>query len=181
MSEASSLGVAIAGTGFIGPVHVEALRRAGQQVVGVLGSTATKSQRAAAALGIPTGYADYAELLSDPRVQAVHITTPNRLHYEQAKAALAAGKHVLCEKPLAMDAVESADLVRRAADSGLVAGVAYNIRFYPLCHEAAAKIRSGELGQVYQVNGSYVQDWLLKPTDFNWRVLAEDGGELRAV
>ena len=96
-------------------------------------------------------------------------------------AALRAGKHVLCEKPLAMNSRESAELVRIAADSGRAAGVAYNIRFYPLCHEAADRIRAGFLGEVLHVNGAYVQDWLLKDTDFNWRVLAEDGGELRAV
>ena len=96
-------------------------------------------------------------------------------------AALRAGKHVLCEKPLAMNSRESAELVRIAADSGRAAGVAYNTRFYPLCHEAVDRIRAGFLGEVLHVNGAYVQDWLLKDTDFNWRVLAEDGGELRAV
>lgn len=181
MSQLPSCGVAVVGTGFIGPVHIEALRRAGQRVVGILGSNHAKSELAAAALGIPRAYANYAEVLADPAVQSVHITTPNRFHFDQASQALRAGKHVLCEKPLAMNAKESAELVRIARDSGLAAGVAYNIRFYPLCHEAAARARSGELGQIYQINGSYVQDWLLKPTDFNWRVLVEDGGELRAV
>lgn len=171
----------VVGTGFIGPVHVEGLRRAGVQVAGILGSSVEKSRDAALRLGLSRGYASFAEVLADSSVDAVHLTTPNRFHFEQASAALRAGKHVLCEKPLAMNSVESAELVRIAAGSGLAAGVAYNIRFYPLCHEAAARVSSGTVGEVLHVMGSYVQDWLLLDTDFNWRVLAEDGGELRAV
>lgn len=171
----------VVGTGFIGPVHVEGLRRAGVQVAGIVGSTPSKSREAAQRLGLPRGYETLNEVLADRTVGAVHLTTPNRFHFEQASAVLKAGKHVLCEKPLAMNSVESAELVRIAAGSGLAAGVAYNIRFYPLCHEAAARVAAGTVGDVLHVVGSYVQDWLLKDTDFNWRVMAEDGGELRAV
>ncbi len=171
----------VVGTGFIGPVHVEGLRRAGVHVAGIVGSTPEKSRTAAERLGLPRGYATLDEVLADKSVAAVHLTTPNRFHFEQAAAVLRAGKHVLCEKPLAMNSVESAELVRIAAASGLAAGVAYNIRFYPLCHEAAARVSSGTVGEVLHVVGSYVQDWLLRDTDFNWRVLAEDGGELRAI
>jgi predicted dehydrogenase len=177
----AEMGVAVVGTGFIGPVHVEGLRRAGQHVVGILGSTAEKSRQAATALGLETAYGDLDELLADPRIGSVHITTPNRLHFEQASRVLKAGKHVLCEKPLAMNSQETATLVTLAKQSGLAAGVAYNIRFYPLCHEAAARIRGREIGNVLHVAGSYVQDWLLKETDFNWRIQASEGGELRAV
>jgi Predicted dehydrogenases and related proteins len=173
--------IAVLGTGFIGPVHVEALRRAGQRVVGILGSSPERSRQAAERLGVPQAYASLDEVLKDAEVDSVHITTPNRFHYEQASAALRAGKHVLCEKPLAMHSRESAELVKIAADSGRAAGVAYNIRFYPLCHEARDRVRNGQIGGVLHVAGSYVQDWLLKDTDFNWRVLAEDGGELRSV
>ena len=177
----TSLGVALIGTGFIGPVHLEALRRADQQVVGILGSTPARSQAAAARHGIPKGYATLAELLADPAVQAVHITSPNRFHAEQTAAALRAGKHVLCEKPLAMTSQESAALVKLARESGRHAGVCYNVRFYPLCHEARARVQVGGTGSLLHVTGSYVQDWLLKETDFNWRVLASEGGELRAI
>jgi predicted dehydrogenase len=173
--------VAILGTGFIGPVHIEALRRAGQQVVGILGSTPEKSRQAAERHGIPRGYASLDEVLRDGEVDSVHITTPNRFHFEQAAACLRAGKHVMCEKPLATTSSESAELVKIAADSGRAAGVAYNIRFYPLCHEAAARVSRGDYGNLLTVQGSYVQDWLLKATDFNWRVLADEGGELRAL
>ncbi len=173
--------VAILGTGFIGPVHIEALRRAGQQVVGILGSTAEKSRQAAERHGIPKAYASLDEVVRDGEVDAVHITTPNRFHFEQASSCLRAGKHVMCEKPLATNSRESAELVKIAADSGRAAGVAYNIRFYPLCHEAAARVSRGDYGGVLTLQGSYVQDWLLKATDFNWRVQADEGGELRAL
>lgn len=173
--------VAVVGAGFIGPVHVEALRRIGVEIVGILGVSKAESKSAAAALGLSKAYGCFEDVLADETVQAVHIATPNRLHYPMAKAALAAGKHVLCEKPLAMNSTESAELVELAQQSGVVAGVNYNIRYYPLCLEAADTIRRGDLGQIYSVCGSYVQDWLLYPTDYNWRVLAREGGELRAV
>lgn len=172
---------AVVGTGFIGPVHVEGLRRAGVRVAGVLGSSPDKSRQMAERMDVPRAYTSFEELLADAEVQAVHLATPNRLHFQQASQALRAGKHVLCEKPLAMNSKESAELVRLAHHSRCVAGVNYNIRYYPLCREVAERARAGTLGEVYHVAGSYVQDWLVYPTDFNWRVLAEEGGELRAV
>lgn len=175
------LNAAVIGTGFIGPVHVEALGRAGVNVVGILGSSPEKSVAAAEALGVPRGYRSLDEILTDDTVDVVHLTTPNRFHFEQATAALRAGKHVMCEKPLAMNSTESRQLVALAKESGVVAGVAYNIRFYPLCHEAAARVSTSEFGDTLHVTGSYAQDWLLHDTDFNWRVMADDGGELRAV
>jgi predicted dehydrogenase len=177
----ATIGVAVAGTGFIGPVHVEALKRLGARVVGILGSRPEKSKAAAEALGLEKGYADFAEILKDRGVQAVHLAVPNRLHYAMAKEALNAGKHVMCEKPLAMTSAESAELVELAGRSGLAAGVCYNIRFYPLNLQARQMARGGQIGPVYSVVGSYVQDWLLYETDYNWRVLADQGGALRAV
>lgn len=172
---------AVVGTGFIGPVHVEGLRRAGVEVVGILGSSPSRSAEAAGLLDIGTAYPDYESLLRDDRVQAVHITTPNRFHFDQVSRAVRAGKHVLCEKPLAMTAAEAAGLVALARETGLAAGVNYNIRYYPLCLEAADRVRAGRLGRLFHVAGSYTQDWLIHPTDFNWRVLAAEGGPLRAV
>jgi predicted dehydrogenase len=171
----------VAGTGFIGPVHVEALRRLGIPVAGVLGSSAEKSRSAALRLGLPHAYASLEEVLADPSVGVVHLATPNQHHFAQASAVLRAGKHVLCEKPLAMNSQQTAELVRLAAASGRAAGVCYNIRYYPLCQEAAQRVRGGEIGDLYHVAGSYAQDWLLRPTDFNWRVLSGEGGPLRAV
>jgi predicted dehydrogenase len=174
-------GSAVVGTGFIGPVHVEALRRLGRPVVGVLGSSPAKGQAAAAAWHVPKAYQSYEELLADPAVAVVHLTSPNRHHFDQCRRALQAGKHVLCEKPLAMTSAETAGLVALAEKSPVVAAVCYNVRFYPLCLEARQRLARGDLGAVYHVTGSYVQDWLLYKTDFNWRVLAEEGGALRAV
>lgn len=172
---------AVVGTGFIGPIHVEGLRRAGIQVAGILGSEPTKSRDAAARLGLPRGYRDLAELTSDPTVDVVHITSPNRHHFRQVSETLAAGKHVLCEKPLAMTTSESAELVKQAKASGLAAGVNYNIRYYPLCIEASGRVADDQVGRVFHVTGGYVQDWLAHEADFNWRVLSKEGGELRAI
>ena len=173
---------AVVGTGFIGPVHVEALRRLGVRVKGVLGSSEAKSRAAAEGMGLEVGYASYAELLADRDVQAVHLTSPNRFHLEQVLAALRAGKHVVCEKPLGMTTSETKKLVAAAKKHPkLVCAVNYNVRFYPLNLHAREMVRRGEVGDVFHIKGSYVQDWLLYPTDFNWRVLAEDGGELRAI
>jgi len=172
---------AVVGTGFIGPVHVEGLLRSGVKVAGIVGSTPEKSDASARSLGLERGYESLDAVLADPEVDVVHLATPNRLHFSQASAVLQAGKHVMCEKPLAMNSGESSELVKLAKAKGLAAGVAYNFRFYPLCREAAHRISSGMIGDAFHINGSYVQDWLLKPTDFNWRVEAEAGGELRAV
>ena len=177
----SDTGTAVIGAGFIGPVHVEALQRAGVMLTGILGVSDKESKQAAKNLRLPRAYSNLEEILSDEKVRAVHVATPNRLHYEIAKRALLAGKHVMCEKPLAMSSAESADLVGLADKSGLAAGVNYNIRFYPLCLEAAEMVRAGSVGDIYSVCGCYVQDWLFHPTDYNWRVLAEEGGELRAI
>ena len=177
----SDIGVAVVGAGFIGPVHVEALRRLGLPVRGILGCDQAESQRAAKSLGLPKAYTSLDEVLADPGVQSVHLAVPNVLHYEFAKRAVAAGKHVMCEKPLAMNAAESAELVELAKGKRLAAGVCYNIRFYPLNLEARERIARGDLGRIFSVNGSYVQDWLLHETDYNWRVLADQGGQLRAV
>lgn len=175
------IGVAVAGTGFIGPVHVEALKRLGVRLTGILGSRPEKSERARQSLNLPRAYERFDEVLADEKVQAVHLAVPNVLHYDMARRTLLAGKHVMCEKPLAMNAVESAELVELAERTGLHAGVCYNIRFYPLNLEARDRVRRGEVGTVYSVVGQYVQDWLLYDTDYNWRVLADQGGALRAV
>jgi len=176
-----NLHTAVVGAGFIGPVHVEALRRLGVTVTGVLGCDEAESRSARQAMGLPRAYASLDEVLADASVDAVHLAVPNVLHYEFAKRALAAGKHVLCEKPLAMNSTQSAELAELARSSGRAAAVCYNLRFYPLNLEARQRVARGDVGEVYAVTGSYVQDWLLYETDYNWRVLAEQGGALRAV
>lgn len=173
---------AVVGTGFMGHAHVEGLRRAGVPIAGIVGSSADKARQAAQSLGLPRGYASLAEALADPAVGSVHLVTPNKVHFEQVKQSLAAGKHVLCEKPLAMTLAECNELVRLARECPRqAAAVNYNIRFYPLCVEARERVRRGDLGRVLHVAGCYVQDWLLYQTDYNWRVLCDQGGALRAV
>lgn len=173
--------VAVVGSGFIGPVHVEALRRLGIPIKGVLDITPEKSEQARQKMHLGVAYQSFEELLADEEVISVHLTVPNKYHYEMSKQALEAGKHVLCEKPLAMTAEESAELVAIAQKTGLVAGVCFNLRFYPLNLQARQMVQSGDIGDVFSIVGSYEQDWLLYDTDYNWRVLAEQGGALRAV
>jgi predicted dehydrogenase len=178
---ASEIGAAVIGSGFIGTVHVEALRRLGIPVHGILGSSPERAEQRARQLGIPRGYGSLAELLDDDRVEIVHVTSPNHLHHPQVVQILDAGRHVVCEKPLAMTAVESAELADRAASSGRVNAVNFNIRFYPLNQHAHELVASGELGEVRLVTGRYFQDWLLLDTDWNWRLEPDRGGALRAV
>ena len=172
---------AVVGTGFIGPVHIEGLIRAGVQVQGVLGTSFEKSKQTADLFGLKKAYRDLDELVNDPEVNVVHLTSPNRFHFEQTIRCLDAGKHVLCEKPLAMNSKESCELVRRSRLAVVLTGVNYNVRFYPMCIEAAERVKRGDIGDIFHISGSYVQDWLHKPTDFNWRVLSDQGGPLRAL
>jgi predicted dehydrogenase len=181
MTRRSEIGTAVIGSGFIGTVHIEALRRIGVRVTGLLEASPELGERRADALGLPRAYGTLAELLTDPAVQVVHVTSPNELHHPQVKAILAAGRHVVCEKPLAMTSAESAELVALAAASGLVNAVNFNIRFYPLNQHVATLVREGGLGDVRLVTGRYFQDWLLHDTDWNWRLEKDQGGILRAV
>jgi predicted dehydrogenase len=130
---------------------------------------------------VPKAYGSLDELLDDTRIDVVHVTSPNHLHVPQAAAILAAGRHVVCEKPLALTASESADLVEQAAGAGVVNAVNYNIRFYPLHQHVREIIAAGDLGEVRFVTGHYFQDWLLLETDWNWRLEPDKGGALRAV
>lgn len=175
------LTAAVAGLGFIGPVHIEGLRRAGVDVIGVLDRFPERGRRKADALGVPRAYRDLEEMLADPGLDVVHLATPNRLHFQAARAALEAGKHVICDKPLALSSEESGRLVEIARRTDRVAAVHHNLRYYPLCQEMRARVAHGGLGDVRVVTGRYFQDWLLHPRDWNWRVLAREGGRLRAA
>lgn len=174
--------VGVIGAGFIGPAHMEGIRRQGFEVTAVAASDQASSDQAAKKLLVPRAYGDWRELVQDPDLDVVHITSPNYLHFEQTKAVLEAGKHVICEKPLAMNTEESSQLVALAKETGLVNAVTFNIRFYPLMQDARARIKAQELGdRLYIIQGSYLQDWLLYDTDWNWRLEPELGGKLRAV
>jgi predicted dehydrogenase len=181
MRDIREIRAAVVGTGFIGVVHVEALRRLGVDVVGMVGSSPERVAEKAREHPLPPAYDSFEAMLADDRVDVVHLTSPNDLHYPQAKAVLAAGKHVVCEKPLAMNSVETAELLVLARDSGLVHAVNFNIRSYPQVREARERVVRGDLGDVRLVTGSYLQDWLLLDTDWNWRLEDDRGGSLRAV
>ena len=176
-----NLRAAIIGLGFVGRAHLEALRRQGIPVAGILGSSAERTEEARAMLGLDRAYKSLDELARDSSVNVVHICTPNYLHLEEATGTLESGKHVLCEKPLAMDTRQSSALVDLARKRNLAGGVAYNLRYYPLCQEAHAMVQRGAIGEPRLVHGSFLQDWLFYPTDWNWRLEPHLGGGLRAV
>jgi len=181
MRALSEIGAAVIGSGFIGTVHIEALRRIGVRVTGLLGSTPQRGAERATRLGVARTYSSLAELLDDPAVEVVHVTSPNHLHFPQVREILAGGRHVVCEKPLAMSSQESAQLVELADRSGRVAAVNFNIRFYPVNQHARDVVAEGSIGDVRLISGRYFQDWLLMESDWNWRLEPDRGGALRAV
>ena len=174
------LRVGIAGTGFIGNVHARSARLAGARVVAVAASSQESAEAAAVSLRADRATASAEELVQDPELDVVHICTPNHLHQPLAEVALAAGKHVVCEKPLAMDAAGAESLVAAAASVDRQAAVPFVYRFYPTVREARERVRTGETGRVQLVHGTYLQDWLLRPEDGNWRVEESLGGSSRA-
>jgi predicted dehydrogenase len=173
--------VAVIGLGFMGRTHIQALRRLGVEVHGVAGIDENEARKVAGELGITKWYKDFADALADTQVEVVHLCTPNNLHYEQARQALLSGKHVLCEKPLAMTTAQSAELAAQALEKGLMTAVNYNLRFYPICQEARARVQAGDLGNPYLITGGYLQDWLFLKSDWNWRLEPEQGGDMRVV
>lgn len=172
----------IIGLGFIGPAHMEALRRTGlSQVTAVADSNETLARGCAQRFSVPGVYTDYRELVCSPEVDVVHICAPNYLHYDIAKAALEAGKHVVCEKPLTVSTAQAEELVRLAEERKLVGVTSFNLRFYPLVQQARAMVASGRLGKLYAYHGSYLQDWLLFETDYSWRLDSKISGRSRAM
>ena len=176
----SSITAGVAGTGFIGPVHVEGLRRLGVRVKGISSATLELAEEARQELNLSHAYPDFQAMLDDDELNVIHLAVPNVLHYPMVKQVLAAGKHVMCEKPLAMTSEQGQELVELAKASGLKAAVNYNLRFYPMNLEVKERLKSGG-ARIFSITGGYQQDWLLYDTDYNWRVLADQGGALRAV
>jgi predicted dehydrogenase len=172
----------LVGAGFVGPHHIDAVRRLGfVDIVAIAGSTEESGRSKAAALGARRGYGSYQALIDDPEVHVVHNATPNHLHYEVTSAALAKGKHVVSDKPLAMTADQSRALVREATQAGVVTAVTFNYRGNPLVQHARATIARGDIGRPHFVHGHYLQDWLLKETDYSWRLDPARGGASSAL
>jgi predicted dehydrogenase len=173
---------AIVGTGFMGRVHLEAVRRLEfVEAVAIVGRNAEAARRLGAGFSIPTITTDYNEVLSDSKIDAVHICTPNAQHFPMVKSALEAGKHVICEKPLATSVEEGEELVALAARQGVRNCVCHNLRYYPMVQQMRSMREAGDLGEILAVQGTYFQDWLLYDTDWNWRVDSKAGGPSRCM
>jgi predicted dehydrogenase len=175
------INAAIVGTGFIGPAHLEALRRLPNiEVTALCEVNIDLAKEKAELLGIANAYT-FEEMLQHPDIDVVHICTPNFLHFSQSKAALLAGKHVICEKPLATKIEEAEELVALAQEKGLVNAVHFNLRYYPMVRQMKSMRESGDLGEIYSIMGSYLQDWLFLNTDYNWRLEPDKSGDSRAI
>jgi predicted dehydrogenase len=176
------LKAAIIGTGFMGKVHAENLRRVPRvEVAAIAGSSAERAKKFGDSVGVERTTGDYRELLQDSTIDAVHVLTPNALHYPICRAALEAGKHVLCEKPFTLTVAEGQELVELAASKTLANCIQHNLRYYPVVQQIRRMIEGGELGEILIVQGTYSQDWLLYETDWNWRLDSADNGALRAM
>jgi predicted dehydrogenase len=173
---------AIIGTGFMGRVHLEAVRRLEfVEAAAIVGRNLDAARRLGTGFSIPSVTTDYREVLRDPTIDAVHICTPNAQHFPMAKDALNAGKHVLCEKPLATNVKQAEELVSLASRQGVRNAICHNIRFYPIVQQMRSMREAGDLGEILVVQGTYFQDWLLYDTDWNWRVDAQAGGPSRVM
>jgi len=174
--------VGVVGTGFMGRTHLEALRRLGSvDIQAVADTSLERARQLATAFGVDGATADYREILKDPAVDAVHVCTPNAMHFPIAEAALRAGKHVVCEKPLATSASEARKLVTLARENKLRNCTNHNLRFYPMVQQMRCMREEGDLGEILVVQGTYSQDWLLYDTDWNWRIEASENGPSRVM
>jgi predicted dehydrogenase len=172
----------IVGAGFVGPHHVDAVRRLGYvDIIAVAGSSQASADKKAEAVGARKAYAGYEALLNDPDIQVVHNATPNYLHYPVNAAAIAKGKHVVSDKPLAMTAAEAKKLLDQATKAGIVHAVTFNYRGNPLVQQARHMIARGDIGKPHFLVGQYLQDWLLKDTDYSWRLEPDKGGASSAL
>jgi predicted dehydrogenase len=173
---------AIIGTGFMGRVHLEAVRRLGfVEVAAIAGRRIEAARSMADAFHVERVESHYDRILADPDIQAIHICTPNSLHAPIAKAALAAGKHVLCEKPLAMSTKEAQEIETLARTKNLRNCTCHNLRYYPMVQQMRSMRDAGDLGEILVVQGTYSQDWLLHDTDWNWRIESDKNGPSRVM
>ena len=174
--------VGVIGTGFIGPVHIQALRRMPYvKVVALAEADEETARQKAEVLGIDRYYGNWETMLAQGDIDVVHVCSPNNLHAPMAKKALLAGKHVVCEKPLAISADQARDLVETAKKSGLVNALHFNVRYYPLIRQLKIMVQKNEMGRIFSIHGSYLQDWLFYETDYNWRLESKMSGTSRAV
>jgi predicted dehydrogenase len=182
MNMDQKLKVGVIGVGFIGPIHIENARRSFKaDVIALVGSNMEQAKRKAETYDVPYYYDDYRNLLENNEIDVVHICSPNNLHFQMAKDALLAGKHVICEKPLTLTRKEAEELLVIAREQKRVNAVHFNIRYYPLVRQAHEMIRKADVGNVYAITGSYLQDWLFLDTDYSWRLESKVSGPTRAI
>lgn len=177
-----AINAAIFGTGFMGRVHLEAVRRLEHvDVIAIAGRNRDAAYKLGSGFSVPYITTDYRQILADPTIDAIHICTPNAQHFPMAMAALEAGKHVMCEKPLATTVDEAGELLATAQKKGLRNAVCHNLRYYPMVQQMRRMCEAGDLGDILVVQGTYSQDWLLYDTDWNWRVDSKAGGPSRCM
>jgi predicted dehydrogenase len=182
MGNPTRIRTAVIGTGFMGRVHLEALRRVPHvDVVEIAGTSLEKARALGAGYGIVNATDDWRDIMADPSIDAVHVTTPNDSHFPIAKAAFEAGKHVLCEKPLALTVAEARTLTELQAATKLRGALCHNLRYYPMVQQIRAMCAAGELGDILVVQGTYSQDWMLYESDWNWRVEPAASGPSRVM
>ncbi len=170
----------VIGTGFVGRIHIETIRRLGNVTVAAVADPVS-AKETAEAMTVPEYFADYKEMIKMADLDVVHICTPNNTHFEIAMYALDHGVNVLCEKPMTTTIEEAEILAKKAEDTGLIAALNYHNRFYPMNHHLRNIIRDGELGDIFNITGTYTQDWLLNITDYSWRLSSKESGRTRAV
>lgn len=174
----------IVGFGFVGPLHAEAMMRLGfVDIAGICSPRVELVQEKARQLGLSSAtiYRRYEDLIADPAIEVVDVVTPTRLHYLVAMAAIARGKHVIVDKPLATTLDQARDMTSSARAAGVVNAVTFNYRYYPLVQQARSMVRSGEVGEIHLVHGRYLQEWLLNDTDFSWRLDPQESGQTAMI
>ena len=176
-----NINVGVVGTGYMGETHTRALKWNGIHVAGLLGSSLEKTIAKAAEFEIPYAYQSFEQMLNDDQIDVIHLTTPNYLHYPHAKAALLAGKHVVCEKPFTLTAAESRELMLLSREKNLISVVNFNFRMSAMVQKAREMLRNGEVGKPFVIHGSYFQDWLMYSTDWDWHLNPALGGQLRTI
>lgn len=176
-----TINAGIVGMGFVGPIHMEALRRLNYVDIAIAEADSEKAKKVAELYSVKKYYGRWEDMVNDPQIEVIHICAPNNLHYDIAKTAISLGKHVVCDKPLTLNLRQSEELVALARTKQVVNAVTFDMAFYPLVQQAKLTVLQQELGRINYVQGHYLQDWLFYNTDYNWRVESKYQGASRIV
>ena len=188
MKEKTKLKVAIIGTGMMGKLHAEAIRRVpGTEIEAIVGTDLERTKKIADELHIPRYYDDYIKMLGSEELDIVHNCTPNYLHFAINKEIIGRGINVYCEKPLAISSKESEELCRLAETAGVKAGVTFNYRHNAVIKDMRERVHHaedlllGDWGHTFMIRGHYIQDWMMYDTDYNWRCDINKAGRSRTI